>query len=291
VGGFFVQRFDNALWIIEKTYKWSVPAKESSPQRELISEPPTSRPLPWILFLPAAIVLRVVRMSMSFFSIIFGRGAITAADAVSYFQSRRRTLRALKFYGQKLKRIRQIEAEINDVDHQKELIGTLSEKRVEKVKTPKRRAKEIEESENEENIYESEEDEGLNCNDLLDKYASASGESSFELDPEKTVLSTSSLSANEDDDIELEMEKAVLALEQSVELISSEKVSEEDVVEVVAIDGQPKGSEAEDGGWQLQVNNKRKGKQKRKDLNKNNASWNGGSHYGQFVLILLKGLF
>lgn len=124
VGQFVYKRFDNLLWTIEKTARWSLPqpapasissktsaADESEDVGGNISRPPLIRPLPWLLFLPALIALRLVRSALSMGARVVGRGPVLPSSMVGFLQNKRRKLRALKYRGQRLQRIAQIERE------------------------------------------------------------------------------------------------------------------------------------------------------------------------------------
>lgn len=122
VGQFVYKRIDNLLWTIEKTARWSLPqsspASVSSKATEgsedidsNISRPPLIRPLPWLLFLPALIALRMVRSVISMGARVVGKGPVLPSSMVGFLQNKRRKLRALKYRGQRLQRIAQIELE------------------------------------------------------------------------------------------------------------------------------------------------------------------------------------
>uniref|UniRef100_A0A182NHJ7 Uncharacterized protein n=1 Tax=Anopheles dirus TaxID=7168 RepID=A0A182NHJ7_9DIPT len=130
VGQFVYKRVDNLLWTVEKTARWSLPqappsATATTPKAPVatgeesedvagtgnIAGPPLIRPLPWLLFLPALIALRVVRSALSVGARVIGRGPVLPAAIVGFLQNKRRKLRALKYRGQRLQRIAKIERE------------------------------------------------------------------------------------------------------------------------------------------------------------------------------------
>ncbi|XP_053663065.1 uncharacterized protein LOC128712194 [Anopheles marshallii] len=124
VGQFIYKRVDNLLWTIEKTARWSLPqpspaavssktsaADESEDVGGNISGPPLIRPLPWLLFLPALIALRIVRSALSMGARFVGRGPVLPSSVVGFLQNKRRKLRALKYRGQRLQRIAKVEQE------------------------------------------------------------------------------------------------------------------------------------------------------------------------------------
>lgn len=119
VGSYAYRRFDACLAVVEKTAKWSLPQtlpSEEDTNKINISAPPLIRPLPWIFFLPALIALRLIRAFLSFVALLVGKQPVYPSTLVSFLQSRRRKLRALKHVGQKLQRIKQAERQAEDND-------------------------------------------------------------------------------------------------------------------------------------------------------------------------------
>ncbi|KAL9701577.1 hypothetical protein quinque_005018 [Culex quinquefasciatus] len=120
LGGFVYRRIDSVLSTVEKTAKWSLPqpvldgGDEASSDGSKISAPPLIRPLPWMLFLPALVVMRMVRVGLSLLALMVGRPPVTPASVVHFVQNKRRKLRALKYRGQKLGRISRAEAKAED---------------------------------------------------------------------------------------------------------------------------------------------------------------------------------
>ncbi|XP_052743914.1 uncharacterized protein LOC112058013 [Bicyclus anynana] len=94
---------DRALWIVEKSARWAVPPpldQDERPQPELI------RPLPWLLFFPLLILLRLSRESISLVNLALGKPPLRSADVVTYIQGKRRYLRTLKYQGNRMMRAR-----------------------------------------------------------------------------------------------------------------------------------------------------------------------------------------
>ena len=82
-GQFLITVFDYYVLKIEKTLDFCVPQENSgngSPKSLIDNE----RPMPWIFFIPVLIFLRVLRFYLSVFSIIIGRGEVTAKQMVNY---------------------------------------------------------------------------------------------------------------------------------------------------------------------------------------------------------------
>uniref|UniRef100_A0A182QYK9 Uncharacterized protein n=1 Tax=Anopheles farauti TaxID=69004 RepID=A0A182QYK9_9DIPT len=252
VGQFVYKRVDNLLWTVEKTARWSLPQppptasttsnKSSSSSSAAaaaaanatgeesedltgtnISGPPLIRPLPWLLFLPALIVLRIVRGALSMGARLVGRGPVQPATIVGFLQKTRRKLRALKYRGQRLQRIAKVEREADpkqtptwlqriilplrlvictsgsrmfdahsDVAHtvvfRKERPATAGQRRV----VSKKRNLNQREAESAEDEQASGEDsfEEAGCNDLLDKYADEE-DSSFNMEDASSSGSSS----------------------------------------------------------------------------------------------------
>lgn len=87
VGQYAIKKLDNVLWTVEKTAKWSLPqytrinspAKQQNDQetQETINEPPLTRPLPWIFFIPMLIALRMVRTGLSLVALLLRKNPVT----------------------------------------------------------------------------------------------------------------------------------------------------------------------------------------------------------------------
>lgn len=121
VGQFVIRQIDQVLWTIEKTAAWSVPPAKTESQEKSGSEKTSVasdkqqsqqklvRPLPWFLFFPAVILLRLVRIVLCFAAVVMGDEPVTPAVVVYYIQTRRRRLRSVKYYGLRTIRIRNAE--------------------------------------------------------------------------------------------------------------------------------------------------------------------------------------
>lgn len=101
LGQFAIRQSDLVLQTIEKTAKWSCSEEKKS---SLV------RPMPWIVFLPALVVLRSTRIALSIASFLIGYDWVNPADLVSYIQSCRRKIRAIKYQGLRVIRLRNQEA-------------------------------------------------------------------------------------------------------------------------------------------------------------------------------------
>lgn len=101
LGQFAIRHGDRVLYTIEKTAKWSCPEEKKS---SLV------RPLPWLIFLPALVALRSTRIALSIGSFLIGYDWIDATDFVSHIQTCRRKVRAIKYQGLRMIRLRNQEA-------------------------------------------------------------------------------------------------------------------------------------------------------------------------------------
>lgn len=247
VGQFFYKRVDNLLWTVEKTARWSLPqpaptatttttstaSKASTATGEEsedvtgtnISGPPLIRPLPWLLFLPALIALRIVRSTLSLSARAIGRGPVLPATIVGFLQNKRRKLRALKYRGQRLQRIAKIERAADpkqatwlqriilplrmvictggfrtidahsDVAHavvfRKDRQSAAGQQQ-RRVVSKKRNLNQREQDSDEEEQASAEDSfEDAGCNELLEKYQEDEGDSSFNVNDASYATSSS----------------------------------------------------------------------------------------------------
>lgn len=257
IGQFVYKRIDNLLWTVEKTARWSLPqqpamvsekkatsdtaavgTEESEDVGTNISGPPLVRPLPWLLFLPALIVLRLIRTVLSMGARFIGRGPVLPATMVGFLQNKRRKLRALKYRGQRLQRISRNEmasdgeppqgaaatwlqriilplkmvictgpnraTDVNsDVAHavvfRKDRPTVATHKRSATVS--KKRNLNQREAESAEEQEASDEDsfEDAGCKELLEKYANVAGDSSFNVEDISSASDDSSSSQSDAD--------------------------------------------------------------------------------------------
>ncbi|XP_076172421.1 uncharacterized protein LOC143149163 isoform X2 [Ptiloglossa arizonensis] len=113
--------FDSFLWIVEKSAQWSLPTQEISAEEngKVFGKIELVRPLPWILFLPGLIILRIIRDGLNMGAFVLGYPRIQPSGMVKFVQKYRRRLRALNVkaiksarrkMGHKDKRLTMIEA-------------------------------------------------------------------------------------------------------------------------------------------------------------------------------------
>ncbi|XP_063698534.1 type-2 histone deacetylase 2 isoform X3 [Culicoides brevitarsis] len=211
IGQFGIRKIDNILWTIEKSAKWSlprytrhVPASEEPEKEEKIHEPPLTRPLPWIFFIPMLIALRMIRTTVSVGALMLRKSPVTPQEMVHFIQSRRRKLRAIKYSGLRAIRMRHIQAaedRRNGKIARRGMMARLSNifnvlmcgsygtvDRPTKV-VVKKKDKSTNSERKKRHADESDDEEELGCNELLNKLADEddTDDSSF---AEDTILSS-----------------------------------------------------------------------------------------------------
>ncbi|XP_055531820.1 uncharacterized protein LOC129722417 isoform X2 [Wyeomyia smithii] len=224
LGQFVYRRVDSLLSIVEKTARWSLPQSSSihsandDPNKISISAPPLVRPLPWLLFLPALIALRLIRVALSFLALMLGKPPVYPATVVGFLQNRRRKLRALKYHGQRLNRIIRSESQAGEESRPTWLNRvTLPIRTVVSTRASMRQSsqeanhidhlQQVTKKRNvEERDFEDSDDsfEDAACMDLLEKYANIDGDSSFNAgeasdESSDTSVSEAEKSTSEDD--------------------------------------------------------------------------------------------
>nr|XP_031839401.1 altered inheritance of mitochondria protein 21-like isoform X3 [Nomia melanderi] len=97
VGLSFFRLIDSFLWVVEKSAQWSLPSHEISAEEngKVFGKIELVRPLPWILFLPSLIILRMIRGGLNVGAFILGYPQIQPSGMVKIVQKGRRRLRAL----------------------------------------------------------------------------------------------------------------------------------------------------------------------------------------------------
>ncbi|XP_069683138.1 nucleolar and coiled-body phosphoprotein 1 [Periplaneta americana] len=100
---------DRILWTVESTVKWFTEDDKESQQNGSTSAPCLKlppdqrlvRPLPWVLFLPLLIWMRIAKLGIEVVAYLRGKEPLRASQVVRYIQIRRRRLRSLKYVGLK----------------------------------------------------------------------------------------------------------------------------------------------------------------------------------------------
>ncbi|XP_076621239.1 uncharacterized protein LOC143341838 isoform X3 [Colletes latitarsis] len=97
VGQALFKLVDSFLWVVEKSAQWSLPAQEINAEEngKVFGKIQLVRPLPWILFLPSLVMLRIVRAGLNVGAFVLGYPKIQSSGVVKFVQKSRRRLRAL----------------------------------------------------------------------------------------------------------------------------------------------------------------------------------------------------
>jgi len=103
IGQAVLKVVDKMLWIVEKSVQWSLPTPEVTAEEngKSFGKIELVRPLPWILFLPTLLVLRIVRISINVTARVLGYPTVEPADMIRVIQRGRRRIRAVKSSGMK----------------------------------------------------------------------------------------------------------------------------------------------------------------------------------------------
>ncbi|XP_012537520.1 uncharacterized protein LOC105837355 isoform X2 [Monomorium pharaonis] len=94
LGQTMLKLVDNFLWTVEKCAEWSLPRHGEDENRKDSGKPHLVRPLPWLLFLPSLVLLRVMRVTVNIGAFIFGYSQITPSGMIKFVQLSRRHLNA-----------------------------------------------------------------------------------------------------------------------------------------------------------------------------------------------------
>ncbi len=103
IGQAFLRLIDRILWIVEKSVQCSLPSEEVSAKEngKTFGKADLVRPLPWIIFLPALLFLRIIRIGLDALGAILGYPQVEPSDMVRVIQRGRRRIRAIKSSGLK----------------------------------------------------------------------------------------------------------------------------------------------------------------------------------------------
>lgn len=74
-----------------------------------VLRPALERPLPWFIFLPALVSLRIFRVGLTIGALLMGKDPVGPSTVVRFLQTRRRKLRALKYNGLRSIRTRNVD--------------------------------------------------------------------------------------------------------------------------------------------------------------------------------------
>ncbi|XP_025990099.1 uncharacterized protein LOC105202133 isoform X2 [Solenopsis invicta] len=165
---------DNFLWTAEKCMEWSLPRHEvgEDENRKDSGKPCLVRPLPWLLFLPSLVMLRVIKVTMNVGAFILGYSQITSSGMIRFVQISRRYLNAAMNKGKEKHEIKVTTSEEKSVDSTTKVKDSTSE-------------------------AEKEEKKEETLNEKLDRLALENSEDDEDFDPAKCSLSDTS---DDDDD-------------------------------------------------------------------------------------------
>ncbi|CAK9811409.1 hypothetical protein ANTQUA_LOCUS6799 [Anthophora quadrimaculata] len=97
LGKMLFKLLDSFLWGVEKSAQWSLPSHEVTAEEngKVFGKIELVRPLPWFLFLPGLVILRIIRSGLNVGAFIFGYPQIQPSGMVKFVQKTRRRLRAM----------------------------------------------------------------------------------------------------------------------------------------------------------------------------------------------------
>lgn len=104
LGQTMISILDYYMIKIENTLDFCVPDSQEFAAQKVIEKhkrtlPIKDRPMSWLLFIPALIFLRMLRFIFSVWSIILGKGEVTAQQMQSKVIQFRRYYRSIRHYG------------------------------------------------------------------------------------------------------------------------------------------------------------------------------------------------
>ncbi|XP_043795061.1 dentin sialophosphoprotein-like isoform X1 [Apis laboriosa] len=106
IGQALFKFIDSFLWVVEKSTQWSLPAHEIAAEEngKVFGRIELVRPLPWLLFLPGLVILRIIRCGLNVGAFILGYPRIRPSGMVKFVQKTRRRLRAINVKAVKARR-------------------------------------------------------------------------------------------------------------------------------------------------------------------------------------------
>ncbi|XP_032675809.1 uncharacterized protein LOC116846275 [Odontomachus brunneus] len=82
-----LRQLDTFLWIVEKSAEWSLPRNEAETEESMKTD--LVRPLPWMLFLPMLLFLRMIRTSLNMVALMLGLPRVSSTSMVRFAQKSR----------------------------------------------------------------------------------------------------------------------------------------------------------------------------------------------------------
>lgn len=97
VGQALFKLIDSFLWVVEKCAQWSLPTHETAADEngKVFGKVDLVRPLPWVLFLPGLVILRIIRCGLNVGAFILRYPPVQPSGMVKFVQKGRRRLRAV----------------------------------------------------------------------------------------------------------------------------------------------------------------------------------------------------
>lgn len=107
LGQTILKLMNNFLWTVEKCAEWSLPDQEidlaEDENKKTLKKSGLVRPLPWILFLPSLIMLRMLRLTVNAGALLIGYSQVTPSGLVKFLQISRKRLNDIKKSGMREK--------------------------------------------------------------------------------------------------------------------------------------------------------------------------------------------
>ncbi|XP_011256743.2 transcription initiation factor TFIID subunit 11 isoform X1 [Camponotus floridanus] len=115
LGQTILKLMNNFLWTVEKCAEWSLSDQEIDlDEDENKKKSGLVRPLPWILFLPSLIILRILRMTVNAGALLIGYSQVTPSGLVKFLQISRKRLNDVKKSGMKEKQNKDERSSMNE---------------------------------------------------------------------------------------------------------------------------------------------------------------------------------
>ncbi|XP_018404961.1 PREDICTED: histone chaperone RTT106-like isoform X2 [Cyphomyrmex costatus] len=197
LGQTILKLIDYFLWIVEKCMEWSLPRQnikdeKDSKKMELV------RPLPWLLFLPSLIILRIIRVIVNIGASILSYPKITSSEMVKLVQKYRRYLHDTMKKKKKEKKEKYNELKVTTTSEEKS--ENKSEEKSVTESMDSATSKDSSESEDEKQDKEEREKKEWkeSVNDKIDRLALENSEDDEDFEPDE--CSSSGTNSIDDDD-------------------------------------------------------------------------------------------
>ncbi|XP_029041436.2 uncharacterized protein LOC114875390 isoform X1 [Osmia bicornis bicornis] len=127
VGQALFKLLDSFLWVVEKSAQWSLPSHEVAAEEngKVFGKIELVRPLPWVLFLPGLVILRIIRVGLNVGAFVLGYPKIQPSGMVKFVQKGRRRLRAFNLKAVKSVRRTTKDKRLTMIEAKKALIRSI----------------------------------------------------------------------------------------------------------------------------------------------------------------------